>query len=499
MKRILLLCAASFSLGLFGCSSIEPTPTTISTIVAQTTPNPIATPVLPTITKITTLIPTSTTATGTPTATRTLRPPTPQPTATPTPGSSPTLPPPSGSIIFLWDPNRYTDLGLVDTVNNLYVALPGETAVEWQVETLLESLHGKPSIALSPDQMRLAVTIVEDSNGSGSIDTRTDSANLFVYDLGTSDLTRLTDDYQIGKPHWIPNTDSVSFARFGQVFSIDVNNLTIETLIAQLPDGVDHLSWSPDGALLAIELQTGLLLLYDVTADELLYLDDITLGKSWVTLWSPNSEWVLSNGTSSTGLIVVNVATQEVLKLVDAGHLLSATWSPDSQYLAYSQSQRNDVTDIYNTSILLWNTETQSSRQIITEIQASGLVLMWSPDGTQLVMEHFADEGQTLIFSLIDINTGQLTTLWQSSFFADSSSSVYPISWSPDGQWLLFFAQEAGKTGLSEIFNAGVYIVHRSGGEPILLLNTANEQTQTFHPYGFYWLSQELFVPSNNE
>ncbi|VAW43047.1 hypothetical protein MNBD_CHLOROFLEXI01-294 [hydrothermal vent metagenome] len=556
MKRFLLVYAVGLSLIMFGCRNTAPSATITPTAVALlATQNPTATPVPPTVDTANTPFPTLTaTTTSTSTVTRTPRPATPRPTLTPTPGPSlPLPPPPSGSIIFLWDPNRYRDLGLIDTVNNLYVALPGETAIEWQVETLLESLNGKPSIALSPDQMRLAVTIVEDSNGSGSIETlgpSTDSANLFFYDLKTSDLVRLTDNYlDSWTISWVPDSSAIAYARFERLFSVNTNNLSINTLIDQLPDKVTRILWSPQGNSLAIELQDGSLFLYLPESGELLSPENVPPGNSSTILWSPNGEWLASSIIYSLGLFVVNTRTNEAVTLVNAEFSSLSSWSPDSQYLAYSQIERNDLINLYDTSVYLWDSKTQESHLILPKMQTKSHALWtpdgkqlvighlanegqtldlslididtgqtvtlwqsafvdqnssvypisWSPDGTQLVMGYLADEGQTLTLSLIDINTGQLTTLWQSSFFADPSSTVQPIGWSPDGQWLLFFAQEAGKTGLSEIFNAGVYTVHRSGGEPILILNTANEQTQTFHPYGFYWLSQELLVLPSNE
>lgn len=445
MKRFLLLCAVTLSLNLFGCSQENSPPTTTPTTVAQATPNPTATPALPTVTKTTTLFPTLTeTATGTPTITRTPRPPTPQPTATPTPGPSPTLlPPPSGSIIFLWDPMNSPPSNNGPR-NNLFMASPGETAAEWRVDTLLEGLYGWPA-AVSSDGTKLALTIFEDSDGSGSIETvgpSTDSANLFVYDLITDDLIRLTENYlDPWTVNWAPDSSTIAYARFERLFSVNVNSLTINTLIDQLPDKVARTSWSPDGTFLAIELQMGTLLLYNVITGEITYLDNVPAGNSETVQWSPNSEWLLSSIWSvSKGLFVVNVLSQETLTVVDADYFSLFAWSPDNQYLAYGQGTRNDITRVFDSSILLWNTDTRTSQLLIPEIQTKSQVI-WTPDGTQLVIGHLTNEDQTLALSLIDINTGQMTTLWQSSSI-DPNSFVNPIGWSPDGQWLLFYTED---------------------------------------------------------
>ena len=444
------------------------------------------------------------------------------------------------------------DFGLVETVNNLYMASPGETANEWQVDTLLDELHGIPFITLSSDQAKIALAIYEDSNGNGSIDTlgpNVDSRNLFLYELSTGNFTRLTNDFFTIIPNWMPNSDSVSFVRSDQVYSVDINNLSITALVNPLPANISRTQWSPNGDSLAIELNDGSLLLYKGETGELLFLDNVPPGFSSTIYWSPNGEWLTSSIIYSLGLFVVSTSTQEALILVNTEYFSRSLWSPDSQYLVYSQIERNSLENIHDIFVYLWDSKTQESHPILPDTQIKSNALWtpdgtqlvighlanegqtldlslieidtgqivtlwqsafvdqnssvhpigWSPDGTQLVMSDLANEGQTLTLSLIDINTQQLTTLWQSNFFADLSSTVELIGWSPDSQWLLFFAQEAGKTGLSEIFNAGVYIVHRNGGEPILILNTANEQTKTFDPYGFYWLSEELFVPLNNE
>ena len=60
---------------------------------------------------------------------------------------------------------------------------------------------------------------------------------------------------------------------------------------------------------------------------------------------------------------------------------------------------------------------------------------------------------------------------------------THPFVWSPDGEWLLFSQIHSEESGL--------YLIHRSGGEAYLFLDT----TETFAPYSIVWLPENTVSP----
>jgi Tol biopolymer transport system component len=86
------------------------------------------------------------------------------------------------------------------------------------------------------------------------------------------------------------------------------------------------------------------------------------------------------------------------------------------------------------------------------------------------------DESGLLIFAS---ESGDFQQLLESNHEIET----HPFSWSPDGEWLLFSQTQSEESGL--------YLIHRQGGEPYLLLDT----TGTVLPYFVNWLPNNTFAP----
>ncbi len=460
MKRSLYLLALLLLAACANNQSANETPVLIEPVVSATSLPTMATstPLLATTTHEPTAV-----ASSTPTLLPTF---TPEPTLTPTP-----IPPPTGRIYFLWDPLSRPD-DLPDPVHNLYVAIPGETANDWEIETVLTELVGIPVIALSPDKTKLAFTVLEDANNDGSVSFQgsahyLDIPNVFVYSFTDNKLERITDNYPWARNlTWSNDSQRLAYQSGTDVYVATHPIIGEPELLYSFPAEVQELAWSPDDHYLAIGIYNIGIYLFDETTGALINLEMEQQGSNLA--WSPDGQWLVSSGFVAVGLNVINATSLDILTLVEAGSSLS-TWSPDSRYLAFTQSFRSDLGFPLTSSLFLWNAKSNDTRLVAEAIATPGVV--WSPDGRSIVVGLLHEDQSELM--RFDVENSVLTTL----LTIPGREEIKPLAWSPDGQWLLFYSRNSSESSLS--------LIHQTGGEVFQLVDTTN----TYMPYGVFWLS----------
>lgn len=465
------------------CATAQPTPTaqpTAShtdappTTLAQTTntPPPATHTTTPPPTPTTTLtIPPTHTGTATHTATpTTTKTPIPTKTATVTlPPTLPTLPPPTGSIYFLWDPTQLPLSGQGDPVQNLYLATLGGIPDNWQIEPILDKLYGWPITALSPDRTKLALTILEDRNGDGSIsnigyDMGLDWPNIFFYSLTDDSLQRVTDeDPEVYTLNWLSDNQTLFYQNDKTIFSFNTADFSKTQFAGPFVDGITQFAWSPDDSLLAVELRSSILYFLRKDTGDVIEPGGLPTGYDSFIGWSPNSQWLASTISRNAGLFVVNPNSSEIVNLVSSDYSSQFVWSPDGQLLAFTQNVLRT-----SSSLQLWDSNSQTITLLTEAVSTSKMV--WSSDSSSFAVGYVKEK--TGGIWVIDVLTNAVRELAQ----FDNAIKIAPLSWSPNGQWLLFFHEQES--------SAGLYLIHREGGEIYLLQETTN----TYEPYNIFWL-----------
>lgn len=303
---------------------------------------------------------------------------------------------------------------------------------------------------VSPDETKLALLLLEDSNGDGELndDPGQDVRNIYIYDRSDNSIARLTNnEYNSFSVSWLPDSQAITYSQRPDILNVTLDQSTPELLLSMPESSVGQLSWSPDGQLLVFHTNTQQLHGYHTTTGEQELVSDSEAALDFVGgVWSPDSYWLAYMQFADYGLELTHrlyVMDKESLTpiLLNAdGELVSRpVWSTDSSYLAFTKDE---------TALSLWNTKTLTFTNVFSSQHISPPV--WSPIAPQVAVGTVQDNVAQLI--AIDATDGDIWTVLESMEF----QFIKPYSWSPGGEWILFFAGDDNRSGL--------YIIHISSG-----------------------------------
>ncbi len=477
MKPIVFSLILVFGLLLVGCGGEEETATAVPTrvaVVTNTAVPPTNTPLPATDTAVppATIPPTNTVA--------------PQPTVMPTAITMTETAVPAeevatieGYLLFFWDTETplegpaYYSIPIRDPKQDLYIASPGETPDTWQVTSLLKDTLNWPDeapswpiIAMSPDQTKIAFTVDKETSDGAKL------TSIYLGDLTEGTIKQLTEDNYLTPFNisWLPDNQTIAYSLGKEGYLLQVNNLSSRQFTPSFSANIGEFTVSPNGKLAALTLGQGELLFINVENGQTLSTPPISLASPNNVVWSPDSQWLVTNLASGVGLNLINSQTSETVSLVSGNTFAIPSWSPDGTRLAYVQGTRD------NTELHLWE-PTGSTSQSLANLGSYLKKPIWSPDNSHLAVA-FLENGVASL-QLVAADTGESETLTQ----MENIINFEVISWSPDSQWLLVLAVQEDKSCL--------YIVRRADGNRYCVL----ESTTTLNPFAVSWLSGNLPLP----
>lgn len=169
-----------------------------------------------------------------------------------------------------------------------------------------------------------------------------------------------------------------------------------------------YYSWSPSGESLLLHRDNNLLQYYSVSSTDIVDAFDEPLGIFLSPSWSPVDNRILFASLSSTdesSLILLNNDNQQILADNLQG-VVSFSWSPDGQYIAYRVANANSVSSVYVID--------SENGDPVTRSNVSGvLAFFWSPDSSKIAYTTLSNPP-----GAYDINnqaTGNVTSLTQVS------------------------------------------------------------------------------------
>ena len=279
--------------------------------------------------------------------------------------------------------------------------------------------------AFSPDGRRLAYGRLEDRR-----------AALAVADVAVDGRVADPVTFEVGDglpppcPVWSPDGSQVAFgvARTSPVnptTSAGGSEVWIVTLsdsgVTVLPDLLaTDLEWSPDGSLLAI---------------------------------ASGVDQVVSGNTLRDGRIYLYTPSSGTIQSIDATlGATNLTWSPDGGRIAYERIGRQ--TDDVGVELQVIDIETEEQETLAAYGRLHGIGPVWSPDGEFILYQRCSILGacsteshEVVLVSASDTQDGAERAGEMVSHAvretADGASAdllPYRVTWSPDGQYLLYRA-----------------------------------------------------------
>lgn len=266
--------------------------------------------------------------------------------------------------------------------------------------TTLVDRHGASlpyglDLAWSPDGSMLAYTDVRDDGLDG----------LFVLDLATGEVLDLSEGLaDAAKPAWSPDGTRIAFTGLDRATGYDIYVVGSDgtgrvPITAEADNGVDgaHMpAWSPDGSRIAFAVDR-----YDEATE-----------------------------TEDHGIVVVDASGGNEFRLTNSLDE-QPVWSPDGSRLAFVR-KATDAIELY-----VVNADGSGERRISGEGISTSLP-SWSPEESRLLFGTRDLQTSNLGIVVVDVENGDSRSLLEDAYVAS------PV-WSPDGSWIAFVRDDAGR------------------------------------------------------
>ena len=208
-------------------------------------------------------------------------------------------------------------------------------------------------------------------------------------------ITNETNQYtKLRTPRWSPNGDRIAFIDEENVYIIDADGSNLVQLTDDVLLNPWHLDWSPDGQIIAIVFdQSPHIRLLDI---DTLEVSDLMLGNYRDGLlglsWSPDGEYIVFTSNRDgerSGLYTIEISSGEVAMLLNMPYHMRYVrhprWSPNGEQIAFTNENYDGGRDIY-----LINVDGSDLTRLTNQTNAPGISnhigqMSWSPDGDRIV------------------------------------------------------------------------------------------------------------------
>jgi TolB protein len=275
--------------------------------------------------------------------------------------------------------------------------------------------------------------------GLSSVST---GSRIYMTDLDRHITVRLPFHTTAADPHWSPDGDRLILTIYeGGPWRPYLLAAGQMRQLADLPDNVFHMRWSPDGEQIVfnwLRFDGSRLYISGPDGSDRRQLNADTVPEVYPQ-WSPDGQWIAYQRAAESGtvivIVIVDAATGQQQITLQSGFFsfVSGTeaWSPQEPLLAFlalhPQAERYQLR--------IYDVRTNRIRTLADDAVTSNS-LAWSPDGRRIA---FPTTGNRI--QIIDLEGREAPQ------FINLNLRPERVSWSPDGGTLLFMARDGTAYG----------------------------------------------------
>jgi len=319
--------------------------------------------------------------------------------------------------------------------------------------------------------------------------------------------TSFHESAEISYIDWQPNREklaSVSVRDEIKIWNVDQGQI-VSSYNGHMGD-LKSIAWGPSENQIIVTNSTGVVRIWDLVSGE---FQDVFQEYSGFDrlFWSPDMMKLAANQEKQGRLLILDVATNSLLSIIQANHLLWAAWtwdkskiatahndgtihiweastgrllisflaysadtplssrqsawSPDNQYLATWNVQTSETGISTSSPVLIWDTNTGQTITILEEPPTKDISVVWSVYGSNLAVRGYSDTIQIweapterLLIQLVDPNGGPVST----------------IAWRPDRNMLASGVSSPNELQIWDLITGDLVFTSRRYRQPISLL-----------------------------
>ena len=301
----------------------------------------------------------------------------------------------------------------------------------------------------SPNGKQIAFTKVQNKN-----------ADIWIHTTDTGKATQFTNHPAWdASPAWSPDGLSLAFTSYRtDSLNVWIKNITTQNLQQvtvdsdQVADDINYgarhqgspVKWTPDGKSITFSKKDGIgwekryrRSLWQKAISDTNSAKIISMPGQWLTynaVWTPDQSQMAFS--ASKGIHITHPTKKKKPKHIAEGQM--PTYSPDGQWLAYSQHNKNNIQDLW-----IQNVQTGKKFQLTNTPTKEENAPHWSPNG------------QHLLFAMREAGHDLWTFKLDEQKPVRLAGGIAAADWSPDGESIGFVAHTDQGLALFKMHSSG--------------------------------------------